>query len=198
MSRSFRVLDNQADCFLRGLLNEGWSDGTAHFVAFSEWLARHPVFRPLLPIFPHRTPDFGGFLGRLEVWREEIRKVWMTESVEARSAAAADLPRLYFEQAVFSEFSTNTPRGRRAAREDGFMQVLYRLRDIAPRTRVCQNPRCRRPFFLADLKTQIYCSRPCGNFGKRASKRQWWQDHGRAWRRRKLKRNAGKSQRGGK
>lgn len=52
----------------------------------------------------------------------------------------------------------------------------------------CANPDCPQPYFLKGRKTQRFCDRPaCIAYGQREHKRNWWSEHGEAWKRKQGK-----------
>lgn len=57
--------------------------------------------------------------------------------------------------------------------------------------RLCQNPDCPAPRFIARRKDQVYCSSDCAAL---LAKRRWWAKHGEEWRkeRKRKKRKGGK------
>ncbi len=71
----------------------------------------------------------------------------------------------------------------RASDADGFAQVLLRAFEIADRMRRCPNPDCPAPYFIAQRRSQKYCSDACALPAQREFKRDWWREHGSSWRR---------------
>jgi hypothetical protein len=59
--------------------------------------------------------------------------------------------------------------------------LLFCMRS-ADRLRVCQNNECRAPYFIAQRRSQKYCSEQCAQPSQREFKRKWWADHGKAQR----------------
>jgi len=47
------------------------------------------------------------------------------------------------------------------------------------RVRICQNPECAAPYFIARRKDQRFCSEDCSH---RIAARRWWSEHGNEWR----------------
>jgi hypothetical protein len=68
---------------------------------------------------------------------------------------------------------------------DAFAQILLRAIDVAARMRNCANPTCPAPHFIAARKSQRYCSDACALPAQRESKRIWWVENGRNYRRRR-------------
>jgi len=83
---------------------------------------------------------------------------------------------------------------------DEFALVLLRAMHVADRMRYCPNPTCPAPFFIANRRSQKYCSDACSAPAQREFKRDWWSEHGEEWRaerakKQRAKRGSRKSQR---
>ena len=52
--------------------------------------------------------------------------------------------------------------------------LAYACVEHSDRLRYCQNPECREPYFWAERKDQQFCSKDCGSYGQKESKRNWW------------------------
>jgi hypothetical protein len=63
-----------------------------------------------------------------------------------------------------------------------FEEALDRLEKLTGRTKVCGNPDCPARYFIAQRKSQRYCSEACAGLFQRQAKRNWWETHGREWR----------------
>jgi hypothetical protein len=55
------------------------------------------------------------------------------------------------------------------------------------RLRKCAQPGCKNPHFVARHLKQNYCSEPCAAAGRALWKRNWWNQHGKEWRRKRGK-----------
>jgi hypothetical protein len=77
---------------------------------------------------------------------------------------------------------------------DPFGRVLDRISDLGLRERlaICRNGGCITPYFIAQRKTQRYCSEKCAGTFQQEHKRRWWREHGNEWRKRKEKAKRGK------
>jgi len=67
-------------------------------------------------------------------------------------------------------------------------QYLWMLLSFQKRehVRICQNPECATPYFIATRKDQLFCGKDCAH---RIAVRRWWSEHGNEWRRgRKVRR----------
>lgn len=71
-----------------------------------------------------------------------------------------------------------------AADADAFAQVLLRAFEVADRLRRCPTSDCPAPYFIAQRRSQKYCSDACALPAQREFKRTWWREHGDSGRRR--------------
>jgi hypothetical protein len=78
-------------------------------------------------------------------------------------------------------------RSEDARRWGNIVAALYQSLKIADRMRVCGNPECLAPFFLARRRSQKYCSAACAAPAVRELKRAWWNEHGLEWSRARRK-----------
>lgn len=80
---------------------------------------------------------------------------------------------------------------------DSFAHVLLRAIDVSDRMCRCPDPDCPAPYFIAQRRSQRYCSEACAQPAQRELKRRWWREHGGAWRRaRRKRRTSGSARRG--
>jgi hypothetical protein len=67
----------------------------------------------------------------------------------------------------------------------------------AKRLKICKRADCPNPYFIARHLKQRFCSDKCAEWGQREWKKQWWTEHGAAWRQErkesKLKKKGGKN-----
>jgi hypothetical protein len=61
--------------------------------------------------------------------------------------------------------------------------AMLQLVRFARLTKLCVNPGCQTPYFLASRQSQQYCSEPCALPAQRKSQRKWWAANGPDWRR---------------
>src|SRR5258707_505573 len=65
-----------------------------------------------------------------------------------------------------------------------FQRAVYELwRSLC--AKMCANPDCPAPYFIAAKTVQRYCSDACAQVFQREWKRRWWKEQGTAWRRKK-------------
>jgi hypothetical protein len=70
-----------------------------------------------------------------------------------------------------------------------FDSVIDRLDVLWTRglTKVCGNPECPAPYYIAQRRSQRYCGEQCADLFQREAKRSWWQEHGNLWREQRKK-----------
>jgi hypothetical protein len=68
-----------------------------------------------------------------------------------------------------------------------FQRALYYLFRHSALAKVCGNPDCPAPYFIARKTTQRYCSEKCAQVFQREWKRKWWAERGDTWRRSRKK-----------
>jgi hypothetical protein len=73
-----------------------------------------------------------------------------------------------------------------------FQRAVYELFRRSPLAKVCANPDCPHPYFIAGKTAQRYCSEACAKVFQRKWKRRWWKEKGTKWRRKKSRRKRGK------
>jgi hypothetical protein len=71
--------------------------------------------------------------------------------------------------------------------ETEFQRAVYALFRKSALGKVCKNPNCPAPYFVARKATQRYCSDKCAEVFQQEWKRKWWAQHGNEWRRGKAK-----------
>ncbi len=74
-----------------------------------------------------------------------------------------------------------------------FQGAVYELCQRSPFVKVCANPDCPAPYFIAHKTAQRYCEEACAKVFQREWKRRWWKEKGTKWRR---KRSRGKREKG--
>lgn len=80
--------------------------------------------------------------------------------------------------------------------EDDFEQALYALFRNSSRARVCGNPDCPAPYFVAGRKSERYCGEDCARVFQQEWKRNWWKQKG-AKLRKEQRANKRKAKKGG-
>lgn len=68
-----------------------------------------------------------------------------------------------------------------------FQKALYGLFLQSSRAKICGNPNCPAPYFIAKKVIQRYCSDKCAEVFQQEWKRKWWAEHGDEWRRSRMK-----------
>jgi hypothetical protein len=62
--------------------------------------------------------------------------------------------------------------------QNEFERALYTLFRNSGLAKVCGNPECPAPYFIAQRKSQCYCGEDCALVYQRAWKRNWWKQKG--------------------
>jgi hypothetical protein len=73
-----------------------------------------------------------------------------------------------------------------------FQRAVYALFRKSALAKVCANPDCVAPYFIAGRAVQRYCSDACAQVFQRAYKLRWWKERGSEWRRKKSRGKGGK------
>jgi hypothetical protein len=73
-----------------------------------------------------------------------------------------------------------------------FQRAVYALFRQSALAKVCANPDCVTPYFIAGRTAQRYCSDSCAKVFQREWKRRWWKEQGSKWRQKKSRRKRGK------
>lgn len=115
--------------------------------------------------------------------RDELRLIWATRDLTTKEW------RIFLFR-LDPNISVDLLSAMGAPPPNAFHQAVMYLFKWAAKTRVCRNPDCSSRYFLAQRKTQKYCSEDCALPAQRACKRDWWRKHGPEWRRRNEGRTA--------
>lgn len=106
---------------------------------------------------------------------EMLRAAWCKPTREERETGVlemlVDLAQLY---------ATRTRR-RFALVEHPIGRALLEAIHIADLMRVCLNTKCPARYFIAERRSQKFCSEACAEVAQREYKRRWWSEHGAAW-----------------
>jgi hypothetical protein len=63
-----------------------------------------------------------------------------------------------------------------------FQRAVYALLRKSSLAKMCGNPDCPAPYFVAKKVSQRYCCDKCSEVFQKVWKRKWWAEHGDAWR----------------
>jgi hypothetical protein len=110
--------------------------------------------------------------------RDELRLIWTTGDLKTKEW------RIFLFR-VDPHTSVDVLSAMAPPPPNAFHQAVMYLFKWAAKTRLCRNPNCSSPFFLARRKTEKYCNEDCALPAQRASKRDWWRKHGDEWRRKR-------------
>ena len=73
-----------------------------------------------------------------------------------------------------------------------FQRAVYDLFRQSALAKVCANPDCPAPYFVAHKTAQRYCMTECAQVFQREWKRRWWKERGKQWRRNRSRGKRGK------
>jgi hypothetical protein len=152
------------------------------------------------PVFKKVTFDEAK-LYELGEYQDLIRSRWMASSLEERRYFEHHLRHRLFD-ALERQARDSIDKAQRdshgcwtrAALSEGyarrvralpivaFESAIERLEDIGEHTLICGNRECKTPYFIANRRSQKYCSLPCAAVFQQQAKREWWQEHGDVWR----------------
>ena len=181
--------------------------------AFERFASRWPDFSEVLDSDPAPTDSYfqyhyGEPMTRmpaklptrfLRIWqrREALRQIWRGNSeklfqvllpTEAEMMMDLDPDWVWNPQLKLDwqrgEF-VYTPQGE-------FQAALYRLFRRSAFAKLCGNPNCPAPYFIAHKTTQRYCTGECAQVFQKEWKRRWWKEKGTEWRREKSRKKRGK------
>lgn len=71
-------------------------------------------------------------------------------------------------------------------------RALYCLLQNSPRAKICANPDCPAPYFIAPRSNTRYCSEDCLQAIQRKAKLDWWNEKGEDWRKARQKKSRSK------
>lgn len=66
--------------------------------------------------------------------------------------------------------------------QNTFQAAVYELLKHSRQARVCANPDCTNPYFIATDHRQKFCSPECTQPAQKEWRRRWWEQHGQQWR----------------
>jgi hypothetical protein len=182
------------DRFLCAFANYGWPRGVrdrAHIATMDAWLRSHKVFSRMIPGDLPRNPEWN-----IGDWQMFVRMLY--RSPRYKTDLAANLFSLYETVLLTFKGAVNPPyldlktrdnyyfralggETRIGLKPDGFMQVVRRVLEIAPRMRKCGRTDCQHPFFLALRSSDVYCSKECSLWGKRRANLESWRKNWKRW-----------------
>jgi hypothetical protein len=167
-------------------------------------LEADPMAERLRFTYPEMGAPFGT---HLQLWSEALRWVqvylrlaWRAPDDRYREWCLYEMRRYWRDSTVVVAFHTEEPRITHdifsAVPAPGIDPSLVDKRMIEPpnitafeaaafyfQSRIgdlakyCGNPHCREPYFIADKRSQKFCSEKCAGSGNRESKRKWWRNN---------------------
>lgn len=154
----------RAATFLEGLANLDTSN-SRRVEAFVK------RFADLLPTLDPKKPasDRSSSLTQFEIdLKSMLERVWKEPTPSIKEAR---LMRVAGHEANYEAV-----KGRLV--KDNFLMVLLFAVKHAHLLHYCQNPECKKPYFVAQRGAQVYCSVPCSKPAQREAKTKWWREHG--------------------
>lgn len=183
-----------------------------------EWFARRwPVFSRVLDEDPADT--YGATAGRINyvgfsygapwtrmppnlpkrfflMWqmREALREIWRGNSDKLTEVLLPSLDEIFADpdpEGLWPpQLKVNWQSGEFVYKSRSeFQGAVHELFRRSPFVKVCANPDCPAPYFIAHKTPQRYCEEACAKVFQREWKRRWWKEKGTKWRR---KRSRGK------
>ena len=121
---------------------------------------------------------------RLLVFRDVVRRAWVETDSRTRNRILIPPIAPFLDQ-------PDQPH-------HAIQQVFWYLIEHPGVGRLCPNPECPAPYFIAVKRGQRYCALACAADAQRSHKNKWWAEHGQEWRRERLKGSAKKPRAGKK
>jgi hypothetical protein len=127
--------------------------------------------------------------------REALREIWGGNSDKVTQVLLPSLTEIYADpdpEGLWPpQLRVNWQRGEFVyVPRSEFQGAVYQLFRRSALAKVCANPDCPAPYFIAGRTTQQFCSEKCSGVLQRAHKLRWWNEHGKE--RRSSKRSRGK------
>jgi hypothetical protein len=121
-----------------------------------------------------------------EVAQPKLRELWakpspLAKEIDLMVLAGNYMVRCGRESSERAIYPTSEPGS------DGFVMALLHALKRSHLLRLCANPGCKDPYFVAKRASQIYCSGPCAEPAQREAKSRWWREHGEAIRKQRRK-----------
>ena len=162
-------------------------DGRVKYVGFSQYAPRDRM----PPNIPKRF---------LLTWqeREALRRIWRGDSDKLTEVLLPTPDEMAMDDSEWAspwnpQLKLDWQRGEFVyIPRSEFQEALYELFRRSAFVKLCANPDCPAPYFIADKTTQRYCSESCAEVLQRAYKLQWWKEHGSERRRKRPRGKRGK------
>jgi hypothetical protein len=159
----------------------------AHFPYVLEdvdvWFVRHLAMNAEEEDYDPSCPDEDLILRYwLVPLKQTLRALWMVQDKMTRKWGMFRISQNWFLQGRrdlirFPRANDSDLLG--ALRAPGKAErLLSELVDRFEMARLCLNPQCDTPYFIATQHQQKYCSDGCARFGKRESQRKYWAEKG--------------------
>jgi hypothetical protein len=103
------------------------------------------------------------FLGEL------LRRVWREPDMRKKEYRAFLVRRFHHVETSQSSISRTEPPELNA-----FERAMYHFQKMLPKAKVCANPECAYPYFLATRRQYRFCDPKCALPFQQQYKREWW------------------------
>ena len=128
----------------------------------------------------------------LLIWqqREALREIWRGNSDKLAEVLLPSLHEIYADpdpEGLWPpQLKVNWQSGEFVyVPRSEFQGAVHELFRRSQFVKVCANPDCPAPYFIAHKRAQRYCEEPCAKVFQREWKRRWWKEKGTNWRRRR-------------
>jgi hypothetical protein len=129
--------------------------------------------------------------------REALREIWLGNSDKLTEVLLPSLDEIFGDpdpEGLWPpQLKVNWQRGEFVYKpRSEFQGAVYKLFQRSPFVKVCANPDCPAPYFIAHKTAQRYCEEACAKVFQREWKRRWWNEKGTKWRRKRSRGKRGK------
>jgi hypothetical protein len=126
--------------------------------------------------------------------REALREIWQGNSDKLTEVLLPSLDEIFADpdpEGLWPpQLKVNWQTGEFVYKpRSEFQGAVHELFRRSPFVKVCANPACPAPYFIAHKTAQRYCEEACAEVFQREWKRRWWKEKGTKWR---SKRSRGK------
>jgi len=163
--------------FWAGFLEEPLEEATKGAIKLYD----SPIYRTQLEILGGGKP-----LGPFQDIQNYVRLAW-----KGNEAAIGALLQLGFGKGKSNLVLPDWRRsGFRYMPRTNFQAAVYELLKHSRQARVCLNPDCASPYFIAHDPRRKFCSPECAAPFQKEWKRRWWKRKGKLWRKARKERGA--------
>ncbi len=129
--------------------------------------------------------------------REALREIWRGNSDKLTEVLLPSISEIYADpdpEGLWPpQLRVNWQRGEFVYKpRNEFQGAMHELFRRSLFVKVCANPDCPAPYFIAHKTAQRYCEEACAKVFQREWKRRWWNEKGTKWRRKRSRGKRGK------